>query len=93
MTTHLEQLWRFRKHLIPSPSPSVGAAEGRRVPRGSLSLPLRGPPGGDDQGGRANRFARQSGIEIIQDSPRDYAELKASVEDQNVTWDVMTGAA
>ncbi|MFF7167090.1 hypothetical protein ACFZBP_37915 [Streptomyces sp. NPDC008086] len=49
--------------------------------------------GGDDQGGRANRFARQSGIEITQDSPRGYAELKARVEDQNVTWDVMTAAA
>jgi hypothetical protein len=47
----------------------------------------------DDQGGRANRFARQSGIEITQDSPRDYAELKARVEDQNVTWEVMTAAA
>jgi hypothetical protein len=25
--------------------------------------------------------------------PRDYAELKARAEDQNVTWDVMTTAA
>ncbi|GAA2623917.1 hypothetical protein GCM10010307_09660 [Streptomyces vastus] len=66
---------------------------GRPVPRVSLSLPLQGPPGGDDQGGRANRFARQSGIEITQDSTRDYAELKARGEDQSVTWDVMTAAA
>ncbi|WP_157857277.1 hypothetical protein [Streptomyces yerevanensis] len=63
------------------------------MPRVSLSLPLWGPREGDDQGGRADRFARQSGIEIIQDFPRDYAERKARVEDQNVTWDVMTAAA
>ena len=30
---------------------------------------------------------------MTQDSPRGYAELKARVEDQNVTWDVMTAAA
>lgn len=35
-------------------------------------------------------FAKQSGIEIIQDSPKDYAKLKAMVESQNVTWDVVT---
>jgi putative spermidine/putrescine transport system substrate-binding protein len=35
-------------------------------------------------------FQKESGITITQDSPKDYAKLKAMVQSQNVTWDVMT---
>lgn len=35
-------------------------------------------------------FQKQTDITIVQDSPKDYAKLKAMVQSKNVTWDVMT---
>jgi putative spermidine/putrescine transport system substrate-binding protein len=35
-------------------------------------------------------FQKESGITITQDSPKDYAKLKAMVQSKNVSWDVMT---
>jgi putative spermidine/putrescine transport system substrate-binding protein len=37
-----------------------------------------------------NAFQKESGTKITQDSPKDYAKLKAMVQSKNVTWDVMT---
>lgn len=35
-------------------------------------------------------FQKESGITVRQDFPKDYAKVKAMVQSQNVTWDVMT---
>ncbi|MET9835706.1 ABC transporter substrate-binding protein [Streptomyces sp. NPDC006385] len=35
-------------------------------------------------------FQKESGITVLQDSPKDYAKVKAMVQSKNVTWDVMT---
>jgi putative spermidine/putrescine transport system substrate-binding protein len=34
-------------------------------------------------------FAEESGAEILSDGPTDYTKIKAQVESQNVTWDVV----
>lgn len=34
-------------------------------------------------------FAKQAGIEVLQDGPIDYGKLKAMAESGNVTWDVV----
>lgn len=36
-----------------------------------------------------SRFAEESGAELVDDSPSDYAKIKAQVESGNVTWDVV----
>lgn len=35
-------------------------------------------------------FQKEAGITVTQDSPKDYAKLKAMVQSKNVTWDIMT---
>jgi putative spermidine/putrescine transport system substrate-binding protein len=34
-------------------------------------------------------FSEETGIEVLQESPTDYAKLRAMVENQQVTWDVV----
>lgn len=39
----------------------------------------------------AKPFSERTGLKILQDAPVDYAKLKAMVEANNVTWDVIDG--
>ena len=70
----------------------IGGCGGNRATGGSNSVVFVGF-GGSYQKAQTKAwfepFSKQTGIEVLQESPTDYAKLRSMVENRQVTWDVV----